>query len=110
MSTGGYYNGNRYVKAGIHTTAKPEPTGGRSIVHGSRRAARTFDIGSIDADEILHVIQTVVKAGDNVSFTLTSDGGALCTCVLANELRHKCYGKDPEEVYAKWSELLAELY
>lgn len=94
----------------VYTTPKPAPAGSRSIVHGGKHSPRGFDVGCLDAEEIKHVLEVVVGHGDNVCFTLTSDGGALSTTVVQGGLRHKVYGSTEAQVYQRWSVLLDTLY
>lgn len=109
--SGQSYNDRAQVgKPDIYSTARPAGQGTRSIVHSRRRAARPFDFGECDAEELQHFVRTVAEHGDCCCFTTTSDGGALCTTVVQATVRHKVYGSTPSDCYVAWHDLLEALY
>jgi len=98
------------LQKGVFHSERPASLGGRSITHGNRKSSRPFDCGGVDEAEVWEFVKTVVEAGDNVCFTLTSDGGALCICVLAGTTRHKAYASTPEDLLEKFTMLREEVY
>lgn len=55
---------------------------------------RTFDISRIDSELLRDAIQSVIENGDLISFTLTSDSGAICITVISGTDRNKAYASD----------------
>ena len=45
-----------------------------------------------------HAIGTVLENGDMISFTMTSDGGCLCICILSDGDKLKSYARTGEEL------------
>lgn len=105
-----YHKPKKNAKSEVYSSRKPDPSGTRSIVHNGKRAARMFDVSGIDADEVMHLLNMVVKSGDCLCFSLTSDGGALALTVLSGGVRHKAYATDPDGFLECATNLLAELY
>ena len=110
MPTKRYPNGEEMSKAEVYTTPRPNGTRGESVVHRQRHSARSFALDELDADELHHVLKTVARHGDCCCFTLTSDGGALCTTVVQGSVRHKVYARTPEDALDQWHGLLEALY
>ena len=52
---------------------------------------KKFDLSRIDPATVSDAITAVLEAGDLISFTLTSDGGALCISVTCQGERYKTY-------------------
>jgi len=46
----------------------------------------------------LEAISTVIDSGDMFSVSRTSDGGALCICVMHNKNPNKAYAKNLDEL------------
>ena len=110
MPTKRYPNGEEMSTADVYTTPRPASTRGESVVHSGRRSPRPFALDQLDADEVAHVVRTVAGHGDCCCFTLTSDGGALCTTVVSGAVRHKVYARTPEDALDQWHGLLDALY
>lgn len=105
-----YHKAKTDGKQEVYTTRKPMPSGTRSIIHNGKRAARMFDVSSIDADEVKHLLSVVVANGDCACFSLTSDGGALAITILSGGTRHKAYAATADGFLERASELLETLY
>jgi len=94
----------------VYTTPRPQETGTRSTILAARPGAREFDITDIDPGELANLVSVVVRNGDCVCFSLTSDRGALSIVVLQGITRHKCYAKDGEQLLVVSHDLLEQLY
>lgn len=105
-----YPDGEKVSSPEVYTTEKPPPTRSESVVHRGRHRSRPFALDLLDADELLHLVATVARHGDCCCFTLTSDGGALCTTVVQGAVRHKVYARDADDALDQWHGLLEALY
>lgn len=94
----------------IHTSARPPASRAKSINHGGRKSESQYDLDGIDPEELAHLVRVVLGAGDAVTFSLTSDGGALSTVILSDGVRHKTYAHTPDKSLVRWSDLMQELY
>lgn len=110
MPTKGYPHGTKVSTAEVYTTTRPDRTRSESVVHSRRHSARSFALDELDADELQHLVKTVAGHGDCCCFTLTSDGGALCTTVVQGSVRHKVYARSPDDALDGWHGLLEALY
>jgi len=107
---GEYHNGNNPTNKTVHTTARPPASRAGTVVHGKSKSSRPFDLSGIDVDELHHVLLVVAEHGDAITFSLTSDGGALSTVVLATGVRHKTYANTPDQLLERWRDLLQAIY
>ena len=57
-----------------------------------------FDLNRVDAESVRDAVYNVTAAGDMISFTLTSDGGAICVSVTSKGERHKAYASTTEDL------------
>jgi len=105
-----YHNSHTSHNSQIYSKKRPDSRGTSRIVHNGKNAARMFDVGSIDASEIQHLLKVVVEHGDNLSLTLTSDGGALSITILSGDTRHTAYAATAEQFYVRAHDLLETVY
>lgn len=63
-------------------------------------------LASCDASELSHFLVQVVKLGHLVSFSQSSDGGAITIAILADDVQFKSYPKDGDECVAAFTVLL----
>ena len=80
-------------------TRRPKKKAGRyAQLSKAADAKAPFDIGHLLAADVGAAIAGVLENGDMVSFTMTSDGGALVICVLTDGDRHKEYVRSKDEL------------
>ncbi len=71
------------------------------------RAIQT--LSEYDSAELSYFICTVVSMGHAVSFSATSDGGAISISVYDGYTRFKAYGRHPDELETSLRDLLSTL-
>jgi len=93
------YNTPHRADAGAGRTFTPQ-----------KRSARPFELDAELADEVWAFMCRVLRNGDNASFTLTSDGGAITITILASPLKHRAFAKNGDELLEVMAQMLTELY
>ena len=83
-------------KPAKQSAARPEKS--YEFMKSSQRKTSNLQIENSVGSHVVAAINAVIEAGDMVSFTQTTDGGAICVCVLHNREPHKAYAKDMEEL------------
>lgn len=98
------------TKREVYDTPRATGTRNGDVRVVGARACESFNLDALDAAELLHFVAVVVRNGDLVSFTQTSDGGTLCITVLCGKRQLKAYGRQPETIYARMSDILEVAY
>lgn len=97
-------------KKQIYQSERPETTRASSTHITGRKSERCFVWNEDIAGDITYFLQVVLRHGDCVSFTLTSDGGALSVTVLQGTRRFKAYAKDCDQLLVRLHDVREELY
>jgi hypothetical protein len=85
-------------KADAYKSARPESEGSRSVLVHNKRATSGPDLIDCDASILRTFLASVLRNGDCVAITYTSDGGAISFTVLAGGTRYKSYLVHPDEL------------
>lgn len=93
----------------VHNVPRPfAPQFGTNRVRAQPdRAIRALD--GCNGAELSYFIGEVVRMGFCVSFTATSDGGAISVVVFDGARRYKGYCRNPDEFPERFHEILCEL-
>lgn len=103
-------NGKHTHQEEVYTkTVSRVPRNGRAEIV-MRRPSADSGVMQCDEAELLHFVQMVVGHGDLCSFTQTSDGGAICICILAGDRSYKSYARSADEFLIRFTDLLARVY
>lgn len=94
---------------GPYKSPRPAPTGGNvvRVSGGMGRAVRVCN--SVDAAEIQDFISTIISMGYAVTFTGTTDGGAVSVVIYDGSIRWKGYGRDEDQLLCSFRNLLAAI-
>ena len=103
-------NGKQRPQPEIYQRPRATATGSSGSELVMRRLAPGFSIEQCDVAELAHFIGLVVGHGDLCSFSLTSDGGALCLCVLQGGRQYKSYARSADELLVRMTDLWEKLY
>jgi len=97
-------------KKTVFQSSRPTPTRNGSVNIPARTNERQFALSEGIESEIAHFIRTVLKHGDLVCFTVTSDGGALSVTVVQGQTRYKGYAPTDDAAVSLFSDLISDLY
>ena len=70
----------------------------KSIFAQNQVEDQDVDFSQVEAESVKAAIHAVISDGDAISFSLTSDGGALAVTVLSGGERHKAYAHKISEI------------
>jgi len=79
---------------GPYKSMRPTPTRGGIVRLRDTPARASKVVADCDMAELQYAIQSVVGMGYAISFTATSDGGALSVVVFDGNIRWKAYERD----------------
>lgn len=68
------------------------------LVFGTEAPAGHGDIRAVPPSEVIDAIAAWTAAGGVISFSMTSDGGAISIALGSGAWRKKLYGSSPDEV------------
>lgn len=103
-------NGKAHPPKEVYSKARQSVARSGSTNVIMRRPSADCSALQCDAAELLHFVQVVARNGDLCSFTQTSDGGAICVCILQGASTFKSYARTADEFLVRLSDLLDHLY
>jgi hypothetical protein len=94
---------------GPYKSSRPTPQGKRVVRLSGNMGRAVRVIRSSDAAELSDFICTIISLGMCVSFTGTSDGGAISIVVFDGDTRWKAYGRDEDQLLTSFRDLAAAI-